>query len=309
MKDSFYLKFSRKKWTYFHQCIPKIFKKEIIKKINKKISLKELNDIYLPLSYLLNFHVKLHAQHQLIANNMLSSKKKIPYIISIAGSVAVGKSTIANILQNLLKLWPTNNKVELITTDAFLHSNYILKKRGLMHKKGFPQSYNKKKLIKFIALLKAGAAYVSSPIYSHLNYDILPNTEKIITTPDIVILEGLNVLQGEKNQNSTKNNIFVSHFVDFSIYVHAESELIKNWYVNRFLNFRRSAFMKPNSYFHEYVNISEKKAKFIATQLWKKINWINLKKNILPTRNRANLIIKKSIDHTVTWIKLRKFSK
>lgn len=303
------MRFSRKQWTNFNHCMSIIpTKKDMIniKKIDKKISCNELIEIYFPLAYLLNFYVKFHQHHQMMLKNVLHYKKKIPYIISISGSVSVGKSTTANMLQKLLKLWPTNKKVALITTDGFLHSNEILKKRGLMNKKGFPQSYNIKKLINFISALKSGASHVSAPVYSHVIYDVLPDTEKIIKSPDIVILEGLNVLQKDIKLKNIPNHCFVSNFVDFSIYLHADAKLIKKWYIKRFLNFRRSAFFNSNSYFHHYLNISEKKAKCIAMTLWEKINWINLKENILPTRHHANLIITKSINHTVKMIHLKK---
>ena len=227
----------------------------------------------------------------------------VPYIISIAGSVAVGKSTSARILQSLLSHWPQQRKVDLITTDGFLHPLAYLQKHNLLHKKGFPISYDTPKLIRFLADIKSGKPNVTAPIYSHLTYDIIPNQFNVIDQPDILILEGLNVLQPNRNQS---NELFVSDFVDFSIYVDAEEDLLKEWYIHRFLKFRQSAFTDPNSYFKHYANLSEQEAVTTAGKIWDEINGLNLKENILPTRERADLILKKGANHEVELVTLRK---
>lgn len=232
--------------------------------------------------------------------------QKIPYIISIAGSVAVGKSTTARVLQALLSRWPGHRKVELITTDGFLHPNAVLKERGLMKKKGFPQSYDMHRLVKFVSDLKSGASQVTAPVYSHLIYDVIPDGDKVVQQPDILILEGLNVLQSGMDYPHDPHHVFVSDFVDFSIYVDAEEDLLQRWYVNRFLKFRQGAFTDPNSYFHHYAQLPEDEAVNIAGSLWREINWLNLKENILPTRERASLIMTKSGNHAVEKLRLRK---
>ena len=229
------------------------------------------------------------------------NKGKVPYIISIAGSVAVGKSTSARILQSLLSHWPETRKVDLITTDGFLYPLNILQQRNLLQKKGFPISYDTPKLIKFLADIKSGKPNVKAPIYSHLTYDIIPDQFNVVNQPDILILEGLNVLQ---TGNSAQT--FVSDFVDFSIYVDADEALLQEWYIRRFLKFRQSAFNDPNSYFKHYANLSEQEAITIATQIWNSINGLNLKENILPTRERANLILTKGADHAVQLVRLKK---
>ena len=227
----------------------------------------------------------------------------MPYIISIAGSVAVGKSTSARILQSLLSHWPIDRKVDLITTDGFLHPLSYLQKHQLLQKKGFPISYDTPKLIRFLADIKSGKHHVKAPIYSHLTYDITPDQFNLIDQPDILILEGLNVLQPDDNH---ANQIFVSDFVDFSIYVDADEALLKEWYIRRFLKFRQSAFSNPNSYFKHYANLSEQEAIATASHIWDEINGLNLKENILPTRERANLILRKGANHEVELVKLRK---
>lgn len=235
-----------------------------------------------------------------------TERKKVPYIISIAGSVAVGKSTTARVLQALLSRWPEHRRVELITTDGFLHPNAVLKERGLMKKKGFPQSYDMHRLVNFVADIKAGKEKLTVPVYSHLTYDIIPEEQKVVEAPDIVILEGLNVLQSGMDYSHDPHRVFVSDFVDFSIYVDASEELLKQWYINRFLRFREGAFSDPNSYFHHYSQLTIEEAKGIATTLWDEINGQNLRENILPTRERANLILSKSLKHAVSTVSLRK---
>ncbi|MGD8108794.1 type I pantothenate kinase [Pantoea sp. FN0302] len=305
-----YLTFSRQQWAALRDSVPMTLSEDEIarlKGINEDLSLEEVAEIYLPLSRLLNFYINSNLRRQAVLEQFLgTSGQKIPYIISIAGSVAVGKSTTARVLQALLSRWPEHRRVELITTDGFLHPNAVLKERDLMKKKGFPQSYDMHRLVNFVADLKSGATEVTAPVYSHLIYDVIPDGDKIVQQPDILILEGLNVLQSGMDYPHDPHHVFVSDFVDFSIYVDAPEELLEDWYINRFLKFRKGAFTDPDSYFHHYAQLSEEEAVNIATQLWREINWRNLKENILPTRERASLILSKSANHAVEQVRLRK---
>lgn len=302
-----YLTFNRKDWADLRKSIPLKLTEQDLKPLlsfNEDISLEEVSTIYLPLTRLLNYYIEENLRRQMVLNRFLGNKSPhSPYIISIAGSVAVGKSTTSRILQSLLAEWPTSRKVDLITTDGFLYPLEKLKKDNLLHKKGFPISYDTTKLIQFLADIKSGVEEVKSPIYSHLTYDIIPNQFESIKQPDILILEGLNVLQ---TGNGKGNKTFVSDFVDFSIYVDAEETLLKSWYIHRFLKFRQSAFNNPNSYFKHYAGLSEQEAIQTASEIWDNINGLNLRENILPTRERANLILRKGKNHLVELIKLRK---
>jgi len=307
---SAYLHFDRQHWAALRESTPLVLDEqdiEQLKGINEDLSLSEVAEIYLPLSRLLNFYISSNLNHQNVVKKFLGTdRKKVPYIISIAGSVAVGKSTTARVLQALLSRWPEHRKVELITTDGFLHPNALLKERGLMKKKGFPQSYDMHRLVNFVADIKAGKEKLTVPVYSHLTYDIIPEEQKVVEAPDIVILEGLNVLQSGMDYSHDPHRVFVSDFVDFSIYVDASEELLKQWYINRFLRFREGAFSDPNSYFHHYSQLTIDEAKGIASTLWDEINGLNLRENILPTRERANLILSKSLKHAVSTVSLRK---
>ncbi|PIJ41651.1 type I pantothenate kinase [Tatumella sp. OPLPL6] len=307
---SAYLHFDRQHWAALRESTPLVLDEqdiEQLKGINEDLSLSEVAEIYLPLSRLLNFYISSNLNHQNVVKKFLGTeRKKVPYIISIAGSVAVGKSTTARVLQALLSRWPEHRKVELITTDGFLHPNALLKERGLMKKKGFPQSYDMHRLVNFVADIKAGKEKLTVPVYSHLTYDIIPEEQKVVEAPDIVILEGLNVLQSGMDYSHDPHRVFVSDFVDFSIYVDAPEELLKQWYINRFLRFREGAFSDPNSYFHHYSQLTIEEAKGIASTLWDEINGLNLRENILPTRERANLILSKSLKHAVSTVSLRK---
>jgi pantothenate kinase (EC 2.7.1.33) len=278
-----------------------------LKGINEDLSLEEVAQIYLPLSRLLNFYISSNLRRQAVLEQFLGTDgQKIPYVIGIAGSVAVGKSTTARLLQALLSRWPEHRSVELITTDGFLHPNKVLNERGLMKKKGFPQSYDMHSLVKFVSEVKSGAKRVTAPVYSHLIYDVVPEGNKVIEQPDILILEGLNVLQSGMDYPHDPHRVFVSDFVDFSIYVDAPETLLQSWYINRFLKFRQGAFSNPDSYFHHYSKLPEPEAINIATQLWNEINGLNLQQNILPTRERASLIMTKSANHAVESVRLRK---
>lgn len=305
-----YLQFNRSQWAALRDSVPLTLTEEEIAKlkgINEDLSLDEVAEIYLPLSRLLNFYISSNLRRQAVLEQFLGTDgQKIPYIIGIAGSVAVGKSTTARVLQALLSRWPEHRSVELITTDGFLHPNKVLKERDLMKKKGFPQSYDMRSLVKFVSDIKSGTPRVTAPTYSHLTYDIVPGNNKVLEQPDILILEGLNVLQSGMDYPHDPHRVFVSDFVDFSIYVDAPETLLQTWYINRFLKFRMSAFSNPHSYFHNYAKLSEEEAIGIASQLWKEINGLNLKENILPTRERASLILTKSADHAVEYVRLRK---
>lgn len=306
-----YLHFSSNQWSSSFNKKNTIYltEKNIknLKKINQDLSIEEIYKIYLPLAQLLNCYIISNINKQNMIKNIFETKKKnIPYIISIAGSVAAGKSTTASILKVLLSLWKEHQKVELITTDSFLHPNYILKKKGLMQKKGFPQSYNINCLFRFLSEVKSGSERISIPIYSHMKYDIVPNIQNIIKKPDILIIEGLNVLQSVLNYLKCSKHIFISDFFDFSIYVHASESLLAKWFIDRFLKFRKCKKIKKNSYFNKYLYLSEKKAVSLAMKLWEKINYLNLKKHILPTKERANLILIKSKKHIIKFLKLKK---
>ena len=303
------MQFSRKEWASLRNAEPMTLTPgELVslQGINEDLSMDEVSEIYLPLSRLLNFYISNSFSRQAVLSKFLGKSQKIPYIIGIAGSVAVGKSTTARVLQALLTRWPEHRKVALVTTDGFLYPNKCLEERGIMNKKGFPQSYNLKKLINFVADIKSGQAEVKAPVYSHLVYDIVENEEIVIDSPDILILEGLNVLQGAINYTQAHNRVFVSDYVDFSIYVDADLSLLHQWYVNRFLKFRAGAFSDPNSYFKHYSKLPEQEAISIANRLWRDINELNLVENILPTRERASLILTKGEDHKVDYVQLRK---
>jgi len=309
MSLSPYIDFSRDEWSLLRNSTPLTLSEEDLVRlrgINENISLREVEEIYLPLSRLLNLYVaatqNLHkATHTFLGH----STAKVPYVIGIAGSVAVGKSTAARILQALLARWPNHPKVDLITTDGFLLPNAVLEARGLMKRKGFPESYDRRRLVKFVADLKSGEPQVSAPVYSHLTYDILPDQVQTVRQSDIMILEGLNVLQTGVG-SADHSPVFVSDYFDFSIYLDADETFIKRWYVDRFLTFRRTAFRDPVSYFHRYASLSDHEARETALKIWNEINGVNLRENILPTRTRAHLILEKGADHLIQQVKLRK---
>ena len=306
-KLSPFLTFNRHQWAELRKSVPLKLTEQDLKPLlgfNEELSLDEVSTIYLPLARLINYYIEENLRRQAVLNRFLGGRNPtVPYIISIAGSVAVGKSTSARILQSLLSNWPNTRQVDLITTDGFLYPLEKLKKDNLLQKKGFPVSYDTAKLIQFLADVKSGKLGVTAPIYSHLTYDIIPNRFDIVNQPDILILEGLNVLQTGSRKTG---QVFVSDFVDFSIYVDADESLLKEWYIRRFLKLRQSAFTDPNSYFKHYAQLSEQESIQTATDIWNNINGLNLRENILPTRERANLILTKGANHVVEWVKLRK---
>jgi type I pantothenate kinase len=275
--------------------------------LTERVSSDEVVDIYLPLSRLLNLFVEAtQGLHELTTQFLRKSDGKMPFIIGLAGSVAAGKSTTARVLQALLARWPSHPKVELVPTDGFLFPNAVLEARGLMNRKGFPESYDLTKLLNFLGDVKSGKERVEAPVYSHLIYDVLPDQMLGIERPDIVIVEGLNVLQPAKLPKDGEAIPFVSDFFDFSIYIDAAAELVESWYVERFLRLRQTAFRDPASYFHRYATLSEEEAIATGLSIWRSINLVNLNENILPTRQRADLILRKGADHAVETVALRK---
>ncbi|QSX30263.1 type I pantothenate kinase [Shewanella cyperi] len=309
-QQALYLNFDRNQWAELRNSVPLTLNEgdlSHLRGINERISLSEVTDIYLPLSRLLNLIVGSKQQRGVILNAFLGRKPTdSPYIISIAGSVAVGKSTTARILQALLQQWPEHPKVDLLTTDGFLYPLNELKRKGLLKRKGFPESYDGRMLIEFISAVKSGKTEVKAPIYSHLSYDRIKDQHQIINKPDILILEGLNVLQTGLDAHVDIRRPFVSDFVDFSIYVDAEEDLLKQWYIERFLQFRSGAFADERSYFHHYAALSDNEAVDTAAQIWDSINGPNLRQNIQPTRERAHLILRKGQNHQMEQVLLRK---
>jgi len=307
-----YRVFTRDEWAARREDTPMTLTRGEIAELqafNDRLSMKEVEDIYLPLSRLLSFYVgAMQRLFRAMQRFLGTEDAKMPYIIGIGGSVAVGKSTTARVLQALLSRWPNTPKVDLITTDGFLLPNAVLEREGLMEKKGFPESYDTATLLRFLTDIKAGARPVRAPVYSHLVYDVIPGETVEVDRPDILIVEGLNVLQPNraKAAKENKGTPFVSDFFDFSIYIDADEAVLERWYVERFMRLRETAFRDPKSYFHRYAAAGEKEARETALSLWTKINLVNLRENILPTRLRASLILRKGADHEIETVALRK---
>ncbi|MEY4262926.1 MAG: hypothetical protein RLY88_634 [Actinomycetota bacterium] len=267
------------------------------------LDLKEVTEVYLPLSRLLNLYVAEHQKlHSVTSEFFGEQTKRVPFIIGVAGSVAVGKSTVSRLLKELLSRWDGTPRVELVTTDGFLYPNAELERRNIMHRKGFPESYDRLALLKFIADIKSGAAEVSAPVYSHLVYDIVPGQVNTVHSPDVLIVEGLNVLQSP----GASQDVALSDFFDFKIYVDAQTDDVTEWFLSRFYKLRESAFTNPASYFHRYAEMPVEQALERANEIWRTINLPNLIENILPTRSRATLVLKKGPEHAVESVLLRK---
>lgn len=278
-----------------------------LKSLGDPMSVQEVEQVYLPLSRLLSLHVEASQSLFEARSRFLGVEHgKTPFIIGIAGSVAVGKSTTARILKALLGRWPTSPHVELVTTDGFLYPNAVLQRKGLLNRKGFPESYDVAALLSFLSAIKAGQDLVEAPVYSHLTYDVVPDQVQRIAHPDVLILEGLNVLQSSALSRDGEAAPFVSDFFDFSIYLDANEADIERWYIERFMQLRETRFRDPQSYFSQYAQYDEGQAKDIARQLWATINRVNLEENILPTRPRASLILSKGPDHAITHIAWRR---
>ncbi len=300
-----YLRFDREQWSMLRAQTPLTLSEkelEALRGINARIDLDEVATIYLPLTRLLNLYVAATQNlHRVSATFLGTMAPKMPYVIGIAGSVAVGKSTSARILQSLLMRWPEHPRVELITTDGFLYPNAVLEERGLMNRKGFPESYDTKRLLQFVRDVKAGTAEVSAPVYNHVVYDVMPSHEEVVHQPDILIIEGLNVLQV-----GSGNTEFVSDYFDFSIYIDALEKDIESWFIERFQTLRKTVFQDPNSFFKHFADLTQDQAVELAHEIWAGINGKNLKENIQPTRARASLVIQKGADHKVNAVHLRK---
>ena len=309
-----FMTFTRAQWAPLRANTPLLLGEDELERlrgVNEPMPVQEVAEIFLPLSRLVNLHVTA-AQRLLQVTDTFLMRPSLspPFIIGVAGSVAVGKSTIARVMRALLARWPEHPRVDLITTDGFLLPNVELEARGLMRRKGFPESYDVSRLLRFLADVKAGLPAVEGPIYSHLSYDVVPGEHVTVRRPDVLIVEGINVLQGPEafrdGDSVGRPRVVVSDFFDFSIYVDADEESLERWYVNRFLTFRDTAFRDPASYFHRYSQLSEPEAADTARAIWREINLVNLQQNIVGTRERATVILRKASDHKIEEVKLRR---
>jgi len=305
-----YLDFDRTSWARLRAATPLTLSEADLAELrglNEYLSLDEVEAVHLPVSRLLNLHVSATQTLRKATDTFLgSTPARTPYVIGIAGSVAVGKSTLARILRALLSRWPESPRVDLVTTDGFLLPNTALEAAGLLQRKGFPESYDVHKLVQFMADVKSAQGAVHAPVYSHVAYDIVPGEFQVVDRPDIVIVEGLNVLQTADSPSPRPPRVFVSDFFDFSIYLDADERDIERWYVERFQTLRQTVFRQPTAYFHRYSSLSDAEAEATARTIWRMINGVNLRENILPTRERARLIFEKGPDHRVRRVRLRK---
>lgn len=305
-----YRVFSREEWARLRADTPMTLKPSELEELSgviEELSVDEVEQIYLPLSRLLNLYVAAAQKLHSVSSEFLSRKDlKVPFVIGVAGSVAVGKSTTARVLQALLARWPDHPRVDLMTTDGFLYPNAELERLDLMDRKGFPESFDTARLLQFLGDVKSGKAVVTAPVYSHFQYDILPGQTLSVEQPDILIIEGLNILQPGEMPKDGGTVPFVSDFIDFSIYIDAEPSVIEQWYLTRFLRLRSTAFRDPGSYFHKFAALAPEHVKALALKIWRTVNLKNLHENILPTRRRAQLILLKGENHRVKTVALRK---
>ncbi len=305
-----YRRFSREEWAALRADTPLTLTVDDLAKLratNDPISIDDVIAIYLPLSRLLALYVAATQGLFKATQRFLGAEDgKVPYIIGVAGSVAVGKSTTARVLKALLSRWPNTPKVELVTTDGFLHPNRVLLEQNLMERKGFPESFNGTALLNFLSDVKAGKRNVAAPVYSHLTYDVVPGAAVLVDRPDILIVEGLNVLIPNRAHKHDRETPFVSDFFDFSVYLDADEDLLEDWYVSRFMGLRETAFRDPMSYFRPYADLDDRDAQTIARDIWHRINLKNLIENVRPTRARASLILTKGRGHRIEEVALRK---
>ncbi len=305
-----YHHFTRSEWAALRADTPLTLTLDDLTKLQSlhdPMSLEEVIAIYLPLSRLLALYVAATQGLFKATQRFLGAEDgKVPYIIGVAGSVAAGKSTLARVMRALLSRWPNTPKVQLITTDGFLYANSVLEADGLMDKKGFPESYDSTTLLCFLSDVKAGKRQVLAPVYSHLTYDVVPNESIAVDRPDILIVEGLNVLLPSRPPKDGRATPFVSDFFDFTVYLHAGDADLERWYVARFMDLRQTAFRDPRSYFHKYADLPDAKAEAVAREIWTNINLRNLHENILPTRGRASLVLTKGANHRIEEVELRK---
>jgi type I pantothenate kinase len=307
---SHYVELSRAEWARLRDATPLPLSEAQLRPLGgltEHVSLDEVADIYLPLSRLLNLYVgAAQNRHRATGTFLGATDLRVPFVIGVAGSVAVGKSTTSRVLKALLSHWPSHPRVDLVTTDGFLFPQAVLEARGLAERKGFPESYDQRRLVRFLADVKSGVPDVQAPVYSHLAYDIVPGEYQVVSQPDVVIVEGLNVLQTGRGRAGKPLPIFVSDFFDFSIYVDAGEADIEQWYVERFLRLRETVFQDPSSYFHRYAALSADAAVATAMRIWQTINLVNLRQNVAPSRARAHLVLDKGRDHAVRRVRLRK---
>ena len=305
-RTSPFTEIARERWAELAPTTPLPFDEDVISAIRglgDVLDMREVRDVYLPLSRLLNLYVAGSRQLHRQTSDFLGERgPTTPFVIGVAGSVAVGKSTVARLLRELLSRWEDTPRVELITTDGFLYPNAELERRGLLERKGFPESYDRRALLRFVSEVKSGVDEVTAPVYSHLVYDIVPDRHVVVRRPDVLIVEGLNVLQPP----TPDSRLAVSDLFDFTVYVDARTQDIARWYEQRFLKLQRGAFADPQSYFHRFASLSEEQAIERARSIWAAINEPNLVENILPTRSRAKLVLRKDTDHAVSTVLLRK---
>jgi len=308
--ESPYLSFTKEQWRQYRSDTPLLLNQnelEQLRGFNEFLSLKEVEDIYLPLSRLLNLYVNASQElHKASGQFLGHNAPRVPYIIGVSGSVAVGKSTTSRILQTLLSRWPHHPRVDLITTDGFLYPNRVLTQHKLMDKKGFPESFDTKRLLRFLSDVKSGCDSLQVPLYSHEIYDVLETETKTIHNPDILIIEGINMLQSNTGGTGYQPRLFVSDFLDFTIYVDAPTAMIAQWFTQRFMAFREQARENPQLFFHQFSQLSDEQALSYAANVWHDINAANLQANILPFKHRARLLLTKTVDHSITDVLLRR---